>query len=175
MAEIKSTLDLVMERTRHLSMSPEEQAAQRAHDFEKRLQGLLQKYSDDAVSFDEFREKLAALQNDQQVDGCQALLEALGSWIDPAGDNARWLRIVEFLNPPALAGLKAVLAAYREKRDVLLEETGRKRLDDLFNGQGIRGSAVVPNPAADNAYRDSLAALTRETLRGMEKALQGTG
>ena len=42
MAEIKSTLDLVMERTRHLSQSTAEKEAQRRGDFEKRLQGLLQ-------------------------------------------------------------------------------------------------------------------------------------
>lgn len=46
MAEIKSTLDLVLERTKHLSQSSEEKQAQKQKDIANRLNGLLQKYQD---------------------------------------------------------------------------------------------------------------------------------
>ena len=41
MSEIKSTLDLVMERTRQMTLSAEEKAHQKKADCEKRLQSLL--------------------------------------------------------------------------------------------------------------------------------------
>ena len=46
MGEIKSTLDLVMERTKNLSLSDEEKQAQKQKEVESRIRGLLQKYLD---------------------------------------------------------------------------------------------------------------------------------
>jgi len=52
MGEIKSTLDLVMEKTKHLSQSSEEKQAQRRKDIENRLRGMLQKYQDKVISLE---------------------------------------------------------------------------------------------------------------------------
>lgn len=172
MAEIKSTLDLVMERTRHLSMSEEEKAGQRQRDFAKRLQGLLQKHSDGAASVDDFRESLAALQNELKIKGPGAVLRALEPWIDPDGDCERWFDLLGLLQPFALEPLRALVKTYVAKREALLENTGRRQLDDLARTNGISGSAVVPNPGADDAYREKLADLKREVQNSIAKVLQ---
>ena len=39
MTEIKSTLDLVMEKTRHLILSDEEKQEQKENEFKKKLKG----------------------------------------------------------------------------------------------------------------------------------------
>lgn len=46
MTEIKSTLDLVMEKTRHLSFSEQEKKDQHSEEFAKRIKGLIQQYQD---------------------------------------------------------------------------------------------------------------------------------
>ena len=43
MGEIKSTLDLVLEKTRHLSQSSEEKQAQTQKDTGNRINGMLKK------------------------------------------------------------------------------------------------------------------------------------
>ena len=43
MGEIKSTLDLVLEKTKHLSQSSDEKQAQIRKDVEIRIKGILQK------------------------------------------------------------------------------------------------------------------------------------
>ena len=49
MGEIKSTLDLVMEKTRHLTLSQKEKDGQKQIEVNKRLKGLLQKYRDNLL------------------------------------------------------------------------------------------------------------------------------
>ena len=50
MGEIKSTLDLVLEKTRHLSQTDEEKQVQKQKDIANRLNGLLQQYQDRMLS-----------------------------------------------------------------------------------------------------------------------------
>jgi len=50
MAEIKSTLDLVMEKTRHLTLSDEEKQEQKEKEFNKKLKGPAQKIQDQAIN-----------------------------------------------------------------------------------------------------------------------------
>ena len=55
MAEIKSTLDLVMEKTKNLSLSDEERQGQKNKEIESRICGLLQKFNDQALNIDNLR------------------------------------------------------------------------------------------------------------------------
>ncbi len=51
MGEIKSTLDLVMARTKHLTLTDEEKKTQQSVNVKQRLQGLIQKFQDHAIKF----------------------------------------------------------------------------------------------------------------------------
>ncbi len=52
MGEIKSTLDLVMDKTRHLTLSDEEKQEQKEKEFKKNLKGPTQKFQDIKDRFD---------------------------------------------------------------------------------------------------------------------------
>ena len=67
MAEIKSTLDLVMEKTKNLSLSSEERQAQKSKEIESRLRGLLQKFKDQALSADKFKSEYQKLKKDYNL------------------------------------------------------------------------------------------------------------
>ena len=62
MGEIKSTLDLVMEKTRHLTLSNEEKQQQKFEEARKRINGLLQKYQEHILDIDQIKQELNALQ-----------------------------------------------------------------------------------------------------------------
>ena len=64
MAEIKSTLDLVMEKTKNLSLSEEERQGQKNEEIESRIRGLLQKFNDQAFSIDKLGSEYQKLQKD---------------------------------------------------------------------------------------------------------------
>ena len=46
MGEIKSTLDLVLEKTKNLNLSSEEKQEQKQKEVENRIKGMMQKYQD---------------------------------------------------------------------------------------------------------------------------------
>jgi hypothetical protein len=168
MSEIKSTLDLAMERTRHLSLSMEEKAQQQKIDFEKLLQGALQRYADDALSDDALRDRIKELQTKFKVTDQQIVTRAVLKRIDPNQDNERWLDLLSDLAPDSRASLRKILSAYREQRNILLQASGQRILERLAGQHGVTGSAIAPNPEKDTAYQDSLSILRHKTQTGID-------
>jgi hypothetical protein len=168
MGEIKSTLDLVMERTRHLSLSAAEKEEQRREDFEKRLQGLLQQYADEAMSMDGLCERIAALEKETGIAGHELSVEAVMRRIEPDLNNDRWMVVLAHLAPDICHPLEEILETYGKEQAALLQ-TGRQLLvDRLAREDEITGSAVVPNPRKDPANRKKLADLQHLTRTKIE-------
>lgn len=162
MGEIKSTLDLVMERTRHLSLSAEEKARQQKNDFDKRLQGLLQQYADGALSVDALQDRIKALQAELMVNDQRSLLAGIVGRIDPDQDNQRWMDLLVEMKLAVCGPLEAVLSDFSNRKRERLQ-AGESRLRQRFaEVHGIGGPAVVPNPQKDSAYRADLAALRQQ-------------
>ena len=149
MGEIKSTLDLVMERTRHLSLSDEEKTRQRKEDFRKRLQGLLQRYADGALTVEGLREKIEALQAELKVDDPRVAVAAMAARLDPDRDNRIWLDLLAAFSPAVCGSLEAALQVYRRQRDDSLLEGAERLRHRLAQDYGISGTAVAPNPHKD--------------------------
>ena len=171
MGEIKSTLDLVMERTRHLSLSDEEKQLQQTEAFEKRLQGLLQQYDDGALTVDKLRERIVALEAALQTTDRQVVLAAVVKRVDPDRENAHWLDLLAQESPDLCEPLQTDLEAYRRKRAELLAAGAQDQREALARRHGIMGTAVVPNPRQDPACRERLAALRKQTHADFEALL----
>ena len=159
MAEIKSTLDLVMERTRHLSLSPEEKQRQQEERFHKKLQGLLQKYADGTMTSEELKADAAAMQEELAVSDGQRVLDAIVDRIDPDADNARWLDLIEAWMPATREPVMAVLTDYAHHRGKVRQDADERWKDHLLNEYNISGSAVMPNGMNDSTGRERLATL----------------
>ena len=171
MGEIKSTLDLVMERTRHLSLSEEEKTRQQWETFLKRLNGLLQQYADNALAIDALQDRIAALQSELQVTDRQELLQAVFSRIDPEDSNRPWLDLVAQVMPAARQGLEEILADCRQQQADLLRVSEQRLQEQFARRHGISGSALQPNPQKDHRYRESLAELHQCTRSRIEAIL----
>jgi hypothetical protein len=62
MGEIKSTLDLVMEKTKHLSLSEEEKLNTKKIDMQNKIRGLINKYEESTLNFTELKKSIDSLQ-----------------------------------------------------------------------------------------------------------------
>lgn len=162
MAEIKSTLELAMERTRHLAMSEEEKAQQKQTDFRKRFQGLLQQYEDGAVMVEAFKKRMSALQKEFNVTSPKIVIEGILDRLDPAAENQRWLALLTLLAPPACATVESALAAYRTSEAEIRQSIEQATVERLDREHGISGSAIVANPAKAPRYQKALTTLRRE-------------
>jgi len=163
MAEIKSTLDLVMERTRHLTMSTEEKAGQQKAEFQKKLKGLLQQYEDNMLSADELMEKSATLQADLSKKDDLIAVSAIAGRLRPGMDNAHWLALIKRFAPRAVPQLEEILADHQEKAAALVRKKEQHHLDTLYRDYGIQGSAVAPNFGKDAPLQEALRVVEKET------------
>ena len=172
MAEIKSTLDLVMERTRHLTMSTEERAGQRKKDFEKKLNGLLQQYEDKVLDLDELMERISALQANLHLDDDLSVASAVVQRIQPGMDNAHWLALIKRFAPGVVTQLEEVLADNQERVAALVRKGEQDHVEHLAREHDIQGSAVVPNLNKDAPIQKKLSALKIETRERIDNMIQ---
>lgn len=172
MGEIKRTLDLVMERTRHLSLSDEERVRQRQADFRKRLQGLLQQYADGALSVDNLRDRIASLQTELAVTDRRVTVAGIVQRLDPDQDNHRWLDLLDDAAPALRGPLEEILAAYSRGKQACLQKCDRRMREHLASRHGITGSAVAPNPLKDDGCRAERAALRQQFEAQSETAVR---
>ena len=77
MAEIKSTLDLVMERTKHLSLSKAEKNEQQQIEFGKKISGILQKYIDKVIGKKEFKKQSNALKKEYDINDDKIIIKEI--------------------------------------------------------------------------------------------------
>lgn len=165
MGEIKSTLDLVMARTRHLSLSDEEKARQQRDEYNKRLGGLLQQYADNALTVVELQKRTAALQKEMKVADPQTIVAAVVERVDPDEDNRHWLELLQTSAPATGDALQKQLEGYIGQKNRLIQSAKQRLSETLYNQNGISGSAVAPNPQKDARFRQDLDALRSDTRK----------
>jgi len=144
MAEIKSTLDLIMEKTRNLSMTPEEKEALRRKEWHSRIQGWLQRYLDGLMGTNSLKEAIHDVQEPERA-LCQSLLrDEVRLRLQPEGNNERLLQLLRDVLGEDTTPLSRAIASFQKDMRLQAEEHVKEGLAALGQ-QGIRGSAVMPN------------------------------
>jgi hypothetical protein len=168
MAEIKSTLDLVMERTRDLTLSEEEKTEKNRAEFRKRLQGLMARYREGSLKREELRKDLAALQKAHAISEA-ALCREIMDRIDFDIDNSPVLDFLGERCPVDPAPLADLIAGYESDiRKTVSHRMGELK-GELARNRGIGGSAVIPNPRADGVWKETVEALRKDYGRRLEQ------
>jgi hypothetical protein len=160
MAEIKSTLELIMERTKNLTMTDEEKEAIRTKELKSRIRGLFQRYSDGVLTM---RNLTDNMEHERASSPAAATLlkEECLVHLDPAADNQKIMQIIE-----EVLGLDP--APFRLLVDDFRAEITRQRAlaarDSLaaLSDRGVRGTAVIPNPGLSPAWHDHLESARKE-------------
>ena len=153
MGEIKSTLDLVMEKTKNLSLSSEERQAQKNQETESRIRGLLQKFKDRALNIDNFKSEYQKLRKEYDLAENAHLIKEICGRIELGADNQALFELLDEFKVSDLEGLISVL---QEFQTVLETAAGQRReilKDQLAKTHFISGSAVVPNLENDDEWR----------------------
>ena len=94
MGEIKSTLDIVMEKTRHLTLSQEERAEQKRNEVINRLKGMIQKYNDRKLTKEELPEKLDRLKETHGINTVDMLMHLLLDGLALGRSNASEMELL---------------------------------------------------------------------------------
>ncbi|MEJ2716778.1 MAG: hypothetical protein P8182_06500 [Deltaproteobacteria bacterium] len=173
MGEIRSTIDLMMERTTGMVLSPEEKEKLRLEDLRKKAKGFTLKLLERPTEADEI---IAGLGEEPEQD--RALLESLvwEEMIDalPADESA--LKHVELMQKlpqaetaaPLFGEVRALLKSglkdrSKDRKKILTRE--KKKLASL----GISGTAVVPKIPDESAADSDLAAAVEKLKSDLRK------
>lgn len=153
MGEIKSTLDLVMEKTKHLNLSSEEKQKQEKAEIRKRINGLLQKYQDQALAGEDLTAEIKKLKKEFSLSDDTPVVDQILERLDLEKDNHQLLAL---LNTYCSKDLKAIESLLGEFQDELAAAASYRMVqlrEDLAQKHSISGSAVVPNLQADDTWQ----------------------
>jgi hypothetical protein len=162
MGEIKSTLDLVMEKTKHLSQSAEEKTAQRRKDIENRLRGMLQKYQDKVISLEHLQRDYEGLNAEFNLPDHTFLAGQVMDRLDPDGDNRALLEVLEHCCNLDCRGLADLIQHHQVKVQTAAQRRMKALKASLARNFNISGPAVVPNLEADDQWRREAQGLRAE-------------
>lgn len=151
MAEIKSTLDLVLERTKNLAMTAEEKEDFHRREREEQLRGGAVKFLNGLLDLKSLKKEVDRIGKGREQEVRAFLKEQVLEEIDPAGDNSRAYLLLEKLlgikKDPFVAASKAFLVKMDAEQPEFLRRA-RLRLEE----QGISGSAVSPDLSLDEEW-----------------------
>jgi hypothetical protein len=170
MAEIKSTLDIIMERTKNLTMTDKEKASFKRKEAEGKVKGWIQKYQDGIVELDALRSEFTKEITDYP-DARQIFKAQLLDCLRLTGDNGRILRLFEDILGINTNPIKNTIQSLKQEMEILRMERMAAVRDDL-RGKKISGSSVVPNPDRDGYLQESILKAESE-LRKRLKSLEG--
>lgn len=156
MGEIKSTLDLVMEKTRHLTLSQEEKKVQKRIEVNKRLQGLLQKYQDNLLKKENLKKELDNLKIAYDLNVDEMLADLLLNSIKLGRDNTLFLELLSEIFGSNYSGLETIFQNFKAAVKSATEERVEQIKTDLSQKRFISGSAVVPNLESDKEWLSML-------------------
>lgn len=170
MAEIKSTLDLVMEKTKHLTLSPEEKLEMQLQDLLKKVPGYVQLVLDGTFTPEQLLDgiKTAAPEIAEQFRA--EIARQLSRTLDLSEKTDPLIPALEILAEPAwselLAEVKRCRPEYRKAKEGFQVQAQARILGNLA-AAGIRGSAVV----AKLEHDESWAAQDRKLRQSCEERL----
>ena len=160
MGEIKSTLDLVLEKTRHLSQTSEEKQAQTLKNTENRINGLLQKYLDGLFSIEQLQRDYEKFRAEFKLPNHAALAGQVISRLDPGQDNLVLFKVLDLCCHLDSNGLADVINQYQAGYQKAVQIRMEVLKESLAQKHNISGSAVVPNLETDDNWRQEAQAMT---------------
>ena len=170
MAEIKSTLDIIMERTKNLTITDKEKASFRRTEAEGKVKGWIQKYQDGVIELDTLRSDFGK-EMTQYPEVRQIFKSQLLGYLRLTGDNGKIFRLLEDIIGISTNTIKHMIQSLKQDMETLRIERMASIREDLKKKK-IYGSSVIPNPDRGGYLQDSILKAESE-LRRQLQSLEG--
>lgn len=154
MAEIKSTLELIMERTRNLTMTEQDKESLHRKEAVGKIKGSVQRYLDDLISVGTLKTEME--NSEENLPDCRQIMESfLLEHLNPESENRKIFKALEQAMEADTIPLRDRISRFRMEIEKEKEEIA-KRLNRALADRKISGSAVIPNPARDETLQSTL-------------------
>jgi len=169
MGEIKSTLDIIMEKTKGLTVTKEEKETFRKKEAEGKVRGLLQRFLDGFIDLERLKNEIGDFGDKHDGIMGEALLRECMGRMAPGADNTKLLDALENALGLDIAPIQKILQDYNhdlEQQRINRQQVIQKKLEE----SGISGTAVIPNINADQNWIRYLS----EMKKGFQEKIQKT-
>ena len=170
MAEIKSTIDLIMERTRNLTMTEEEKNELRMRELAEKAKGWVARYMAGILGLDAMKEEMKDIGDTETLK--KTLRSVVLEMLDPEQDQERPFQLLTELLHIEESALTDALADYRKQKESLQEKEAAKFLTKLRES-GIGGSALTVNPSIARSDQKAGAALKEGYRQQIARVMDG--
>lgn len=178
MAEIKSTLELAMEKTKKIAISEEEREEIKRKEIMQKAAGLFHRYMEGHIPFNEILKEIERM---EEKTGSIVKGFLLTQWINALSLNdeeERFIKGIEsFKNRginEVIQKLRHLLSQYRTEKEKVKQEVKVQSIEALRR-KGIYGSAVEPNIEVDQLWEKELGKLDHfygERLKEIKEQLK---
>ncbi len=144
MGEIKSTLDLVFEKTRNLTLSDEEKLSLAREKLNKKVQGLCNRYLDSFFPVSRLKDEMEKIASNDRKLAYNFLKKYLFSRFDLDGDNSLIVSALSEIARFDITSLKNLQEKYNLEKEGTKKALTEKSILALKES-GVSGSAVVVN------------------------------
>jgi hypothetical protein len=151
MGEIRSTLDIIMEKAKGLTVTEEEKTAFQRKETEGKIRGFLQKFVDGLLDLEGLKKELDSFGDGPNKVAREALVTECLNRLEPDRDNTALFQVLEGLAGVSLDPLRETLRSFQRE---LEGEKGRREKDlaARLKKRGVSGSAVIPNILSDSEW-----------------------
>jgi len=175
MAEIRSTLDIIMEKAKNLTVTEEDKKEFAEKEVQGRVQGFFQKYMDGILSTEQLKKEMASFDNDLKPVAEKELLAACLRTMTVEGDNQPSFEILDQLLACDIEPILDLIDEFQKQQNI---ERSKRSADliQTLRKWGVSGSAVIPNLSADTAWRDFISNMQerfQERLKGLRYKVSG--
>jgi len=143
MAKIKSTLDLVMERTKNLNMTDQDKEKAQAKQNAQKARVWVQKYLGRKMNTDELRNNVE-LQRKVFPQINDLVCKELAGFLEPAGDNTMVLDALERSLDVDTQSITKLMQSHQTDLKTKMSLYTEQIISSL-NQEGFSGSSLVPN------------------------------
>jgi hypothetical protein len=153
MGEIKSTLDLVLEKTKNLKLSSEEKQQQTQQEIENRIKGMMQKYEDGLYTKTELIAGYELLKKDYNLSTDDSLIIEITNRLEPDRNNQRLLELLQECCSIDTAAIETTIEDFQQAYHTASQNRLAQLKKDLAEQHTIAGSAVLPNLDTDESWQ----------------------
>ena len=162
MAEIKSTLELAMERIGKMSISKEEKEEIRRKEIVQKATSLFNRYVEGTLSNHEMTREIERMETGGTAAIRESVLSRLMDALSLDEGREKILEGIKFLTGKNVDDVKQTLESlyleYEKEKEEVREEI-RTRIEETLRRDGIYGSAVVPPVEGSDRWKERMAML----------------
>lgn len=160
MAEIKSAIEIAMERTQGLRLSSEEKEKLRGEEFQSKAHALVNRFLEIDLHFREVEKELAKYSSEQRIRLEKIMIRDLAEALNLDRDNELIFQGIETLAPEkkgTAPKIRELTQEYQQQKEAARRKTAEV-LRARWQSLGISGSAVIPKVAESPEWADALKA-----------------